>query len=436
MKNRNKWIAVLAGIMAGIMILSLLFSVLPQAKAASSSEIQNQINSLKNDKKELDAKIKELEKQQSANLNEIKDIVNQKTVVEQQISLMYEQVENINDQIASYSLMIADMQEDLDAAEDRLAELNAKNKERIRSMEEDGSLSYWSVLFQANNFYDLLDRLNMMQEIAASDSRRLKEMGEAAREVAAYKASLLAEKSSLQVSKEELQSTEAGLNAKIEEANALLIDLEAKGDEYEDLLWEMEQQESELLKDLAEKKKDYDVAKKHEEYLAWLATSVVTTTAPPTTTPPEVGSSGGVVHIPTLDETGVSWLVPTSYIKLTSPFGMRLHPIHKQWLMHYGVDLAGRSGWDVVATRGGLVKEVGYDAKTMGNYVIIDHLDGFESIYMHMYKWPEVAQGQYVAQGQRIGGQGTTGGSTGVHLHFGISYNGVYVNPADYVKLR
>ena len=434
MKNRKKWIAVLAGIMAGIMILSLILSVLPQANAASSSEIQNQINSLKNDKKELDARIKELEKQQSANLNEIKDIVNQKTVVEQQISLMYEQVENINDQIASYSLMIADMQEDLDAAEDRLEELNQKNKSRIRAMEEDGSLSYWAVLFQANDFYDLLDRLNMMQEIAASDSRRLKEMGEAAREVETYKASLLAEKTALQVSKEELQATEAGLNAKIEEANSLLIELEAKGDEYEDLLWEMEQQEQDMLKELAEKKKDYDAAKKHEEYLAWLATSVVTTTAP-ATTPPEVGSSGGVVHIPSVDETGVSWLVPTNYIKLTSPFGMRNHPLGYGYLMHYGVDLAGRSGWDVVATRGGLVKEVGYDERSAGNYVVIDHLDGFESVYMHMYKWPEVSVGQYVAQGQKLGGQGTTGGSTGVHLHFGISYNGVYVNPADYVKL-
>lgn len=434
MKNRKKWIAVLAGIMAFIMILSLILSVLPHANAASSSEIQNQINSLKNDKKKLDAKIKELEKQQSANLNEIKGIVNQKTVVEQQISLMYEQVENINDQIASYSLMIADMQEDLDAAEDRLEELNRKNKDRIRAMEEDGSLSYWAVLFQANDFYDLLDRLNMMQEIAASDSRRLKEMGEAAREVESYKASLLAEKTSLQASKEELQATEAGLNNKIEEANALLIELEAKGNEYEDLLWEMEQQEQDMLKKLAEKKKDYDAAKKHEEYLAWLATSVVTTTAPPTK-PPEVGSSGGVIHIPTVDETGVSWIVPTNYIKLTSPFGMRNHPLGYGYLMHYGVDLAGRSGWDIVATRGGLVKEVGYDARSAGNYVVIDHLDGFQSVYMHMYKWPEVSVGQYVAQGQKLGGQGTTGGSTGVHLHFGISYNGVYVNPADYVKL-
>lgn len=433
MKNRKRLVSLMAGILAAIMILSLLLSVLPQADAASSSEIQSQINSLKQNKKELDAKIKELEKKQSANLSEMKDIVNQKQVVEQQISVMYAQVQNINDQIASYSVMIADLQEDLDAAEDRLAELNEQNKERIRSMEEDGSLSYWSVLFQANDFYDLLDRWNMVQEIAASDSRRLKEMSDVAKEVEDAKASLVTEKSSLQVSKEELQATEAGLNAKIEEANALLIQLEAKGQEYDDLLWDMEQKEQDMLQQLAQKKKDYDAAVEKESYEAWLATSVATT-AP--ATQPSGGNAGGTGGIPTVDQTGVTWLVPTSYIKLTSPFGMRNHPLGYGYLMHYGVDLAGRSGWPVYATRGGIVKEVGYDPVSAGNYVIIDHLDGFESVYMHMYKWPDVAKGQYVAQGQQIGGQGTTGGSTGVHLHFGISYNGVYVNPAEYVKLK
>ena len=435
MKNKKFWVSLLAGIMAAVMILSLLMSILPGVSAASSSEIQGQINALKEEKKQQDAKIKELEKQLAANVSEIKDVVRQKQLIEQQISLMYEQVENINDQIASYALMIADMQEQLDVAQERLDALNQKNKERIRAMEEDGGLSYWAVLFQANDFYDLLDRLNMMQEIAASDSRRLKEMRDAAKIVEQTKSNLVTEKASLQQSKEDLQATEGELRTKIEEANGLLITLEQKGNEYEDLLWDMEQQEAETLKQLAQKNKDYDAAKKHEEYLAWLATSVVTTTAPPTK-PANTGNTGGTAGIPTVDQTGTSWLVPTSYIKLTSPFGMRLHPIRHQWLMHYGVDLAGRQGWDIVATRGGVVRDVGYDPISAGNYVIIDHLDGFESIYMHMYKWPDVAVGQYVAQGQKIGGQGTTGGSTGVHLHFGISYNGVYVNPADYVNLK
>jgi len=434
-KNKRLWVSLLAGLLALVMLLGLIVNILPGARAASSSEIQTQIDALKEEKKKQDAQIKELESQMAANVSEIKDIVRQKQLIEQQVSLMYDQVRNINDQIASFALMIADTQEELDAAQKRLDELNKKNKERIRAMEEDGTMSYWLVLFQANDFYDLLDRLNMVAEIAASDSRRLKEMEEAAKVVKETQEKLLTEKSSLQQMKDELQSTESGLMAKIEEANGLLIQLEAKGDEYADLLWEMEKQEEETLKQLAQANKDYDAAKKHEEYLAWLATSIVTTTAPPTR-PAGSGNTGGTGGIPTLDQTGTTWLVPTSYIKLTSPFGMRDHPLGYGWLMHNGVDLAGRSGWDVVATRGGVVREVGYDPVSAGNYVIIDHLDGFESYYLHMYKWPEVSVGQYVAQGQKLGGQGTTGGSTGVHLHFGISYNGTYVNPADYVKLK
>lgn len=433
MKNKRRLISIIAGILAAVMLLGLIASALPSVNAASSSEIQNQLDKLKEDKKELDAQIKELESQQSANLAQMSDIVNQKTVVEQQISLMYEQVSNMNDQIASYSLMIADKQEDLDAAQTRLEYLTEKNKERVRSMITDGGISYWSVLFEADGFFDFLNQWYIVQEIADADNRRLEEMRQAAEVVEQTKNSLVAEQAQLRTSREELEATEAGLQAKIQEANELLIALQAKGQEYEDWLWEMELKEKEMLEQIADKKGEYDAAVEKESYEAWLATSVVTTapTTAPTTAAPSGGGTGGV---PSKDElTGITWLVPCSYVKLTSPFGMRMHPIRHQWLMHYGVDLAGRSDTPILATRGGVVKEVGYDPVSAGNYVIIDHLDGFESVYMHMVRWPDVAQGQYVAQGQQIGGMGTTGGSTGVHLHFGISYNGVYVNPMDYI---
>ena len=146
MKNKKFWVSLMAGVLAAVMILSLLMSILPGVSAASSSEIQTQIDALKEEQKQQDAKIKELEKQMAANVSEIKDVVRQKQLVEQQISLMYEQLENINDQVAAYAVMIADTQEKLDAAQERLSALNKKNKERIRAMEEDGALSYWTVL--------------------------------------------------------------------------------------------------------------------------------------------------------------------------------------------------------------------------------------------------------------------------------------------------
>ena len=174
MKNRKLWVSIMAGFLAVVMLLTLIVSILPtNVSAASSSEIKSQLDELKEEKAEIQAQIKEIQGQYQANANEIQDMVNQKNLIDQEIGLLHDQVENINTQIAAYSLLIADKQEELDAAQERLAYLNEKNKERIRAMEEEGNVSYWTVLFRANSFSDLLDRMNMIEEIAASDRRRL-----------------------------------------------------------------------------------------------------------------------------------------------------------------------------------------------------------------------------------------------------------------------
>ena len=101
--------------------------------------------------------------------------------------------------------------------------------------------------------------------------------------------------------------------------------------------------------------------------------------------------------------------------------------------MHYGVDLANVTGTPIWAARSGRVSEASYNGSA-GYYVSINHGDGFSSIYMHMTHYI-VKPGQEVKQGQVIGYMGSTGGSTGPHLHFGISYNGTYVNPANYINI-
>ena len=111
---------------------------------------------------------------------------------------------------------------------------------------------------------------------------------------------------------------------------------------------------------------------------------------------------------------------------------MRLHPILGVYRMHNGVDLACAEGTPIYASRGGLVEVAGYQADGAGNYIQLNHGDGFRSIYMHMTNYI-VKQGDYVAPGQIIGYVGNTGLSKGAHLHFGISYNGTYVNPMEYI---
>jgi len=127
----------------------------------------------------------------------------------------------------------------------------------------------------------------------------------------------------------------------------------------------------------------------------------------------------------------IEWLTPVPYYVLTSPFGMRFHPILQIWRMHNGVDLACAEGTPIYATRSGVVT-IAEEGATAGFYVQINHGDGYRSVYMHMTHYI-VSVGDYVSAGQVIGYVGSTGLSDGNHLHFGISYNGTYVNPMEYI---
>ena len=181
MKNRKRIVSILAGVMAAVMLLTLVLGLLPtRASAASSSEIRKQINHLKEEKQEIQEKIKEVQAQYEENENEIANIIAKKNVIDQEIQLLSTQITNITEQLQAYNILIADKQDELDNAEERFEQLNADTKVRIRTMEEEGELSYWEVLFKANSFSDLLDRLNIVEEIAASDNRRLQELSDAA----------------------------------------------------------------------------------------------------------------------------------------------------------------------------------------------------------------------------------------------------------------
>ena len=300
-----------------------------------------------------------------------------------------------------------------------------------------GTISYWSVLFKANSFSDLLDRLNMVEEIASSDTRRLQELSDAANAVEAAQNELAQEKSELEQTRIELNNTQAELDAKRAEADELILQLIAKSDELklqEDHLMEEDQA---LLDAIALKEQEYNEAKE-AEWIAYMATYV-----PPTTQAPSIpisdpdgnnsASGGGSGSGNNNVNVGSSWMVPCSYKKLTSPFGFRDTGIAGASTYHQGVDLSANAGTPIVASRGGTVTTATY-SNSAGYYVTINHGDGFSSIYMHMSNYI-VSAGQTVNQGQTIGYVGKTGIASGNHLHFGILKNGSYVNPCNYVSL-
>ena len=388
----------------------LAWGLLPlESFAATSAEIQKEIDALEAKNAQIQKEIDAIQSQYDASYGEMEDMVAQKDAIDQEMTLLSSKIETTNAQINAYSQLIADTQDELEAAEEELRSLSQAHRERGRVMEEEGNLTYWEVIFEANSFTDLLDRINMVEEINASDRRRIEQMRVAADIVTATQMNLETEKSSLEETRSQLAADEEALEAKRAESDALLIELEKKAEEFELLLAESEVLQEELMQEIAAKEAELEDAK-HDEYLKKLALQGENPPSP----------------------AGVTWTTPVSGYKLTSPFGMRLHPVLGYYRMHNGIDMACAQGTPIYATRAGKVTRTAYQAGGAGNYVSINHLDGFSSIYMHMTHYV-VSAGQTVSQGQLIGYVGSTGISTGPHLHFGISYAGTYVNPLAYI---
>ncbi len=391
-----------------VLVLAMLVSVMPiPANAASSKEIQEEIDALEEKNAEIQREIDAIQRQYNASYKEMADMVELKNAIDREMTLLRSQVETTNAQITSYGQLIADTQDELDEAKEELRDLSEAHRDRVRAMEEGGKVTYWQVVFQANSFMDLLDRISMVEEINAADRRRIEEMRIAADIVTATQLNLESEKSDLEKTRGELAKTEKLLEEKRKEYDKLLVDLEKEADEFEVLLAESEVLQDELMLEIAAKERDLKEAK-HDEYLAKLALQGEN--------PP----------------SNATWITPVSRFTLTSPFGMRVHPVLGYARMHNGVDMACAQGTPIYATRAGTVTTASYQAGGAGNYVSINHLDGFASIYMHMTHYV-VSAGQSVSQGQLIGYVGSTGISTGPHLHFGISYAGTYVNPLAYI---
>ena len=412
MKHRVKWISILALVLVMALALGYVGNITTgTVQAATSSELEKQLEELERQKAEKDKEIAALKSKIDANADKMTKLVQEKNVLEQEMNMLWEKLQLTNSQISAYSLMIADKQDELEQAQQRLETLREENKLRIRAMEKNSRVSFWSVLFSSNSFMEYLDRMKMIKEIREEDNRRLQEMKDTAQQVEDAKEELVAKQAALEESRKEIEAMQVTLEEKRAQADQILIDLKADADALADKQAELAQQEKELLDAMAKKDDEIDEAKLRE----WYATSV----------PPNMGNT----------VNGITWVMPTVYRGVSSPFGWRPNPFNPNGMeYHRGVDLPGYLGTPICATRGGQVTDAGYN-DIMGNYVWINHGDGYKSVYMHMDHYSlMVKTGDYVTAGQQIGKMGTTGSSTGVHLHFGVYYNGNPINPMPLVK--
>lgn len=433
MKNRKLFVSILSGVLVGAMLLGLILSVLPATAFAaekSSSEIKQELAELEQQQNDLADKMSQVQDEQAENQSSVENMVAQKDNIDQQINLLGTQIANLDEQIKNYTQLIAQKQAELDEAEKVLADLNEKNQERIRAMEEEGTISYWSVLFKAKSFTDLIDRLNMIEEIQQADQRRLDELSAAADVVEKARNELEEEKSGLQASRDEQVEAQEKLDVKRAEADEILVELNARQRELASMYDEYAAMEAALSDQIGAAEQAFTEALRKEQEAA------------KPTTPPDSGDSSDGGESSDGDEGGSGgyepmppasgWVTPCSYIMITSPYGYRTHPITGEVSsFHNGVDLANDEGTPIYAAKSGVVTEATYSG-VYGYYVTINHGDGFSTLYGHMTGYVVYA-GQAVSAGELIGYMGSTGWSTGPHLHFTIYYDGSTVNPMDYI---
>ena len=399
-------------IFAGILLFATPTEVM--AKKASSAEIKEQIAKLEKEQKDLDKQLKELEKQMDKTKDDLQSVVKQKDVIDKEVSIIYTQILNLNQQVSAYTLLIAAKQEEVEQAQQELEDMRKKYKARIRAMEEGGTVSYWAVLFESTSFADLLDRINMIREIATSDTKRLDSMNAAVKTVEEAIAAMEKEKATLDSARKQMDGVQVLLAQKQEEANAVLGKLLAKGEEYRQLVEDAEEEAQRIVEEMMAKEKDLDAAEKRE-YEEWLAMQH-----------PPVGTVTVV--------NGISWLVPVKYGRVSSKFGYRTHPVTgEKGTFHKGIDLTASKGTPVYAARSGVANV--YETETGGNTVSLNHQDGFKTNYLHLDSYV-VKKGDWVAAGQLIGYVGSSGRSTGPHLHYAVYKNGEAVDPAKYLGIK
>ena len=352
-----------------------------EEQLAEEQRKASQIAALEQKKKEQQAKLKDLEKQISEAKAKKNDVMETKKLLDQRNQLLLEQIEDTQNQIDDAAAQIARYE----MLEQEQYELFCR---QVRSEEERGSLSYLSVLFKASSMSDLLNRMEFVNEVAEYNKMLIAAMKETRENIAEEKAAMEAKEAELGQQQSELQ-------AKLTETTNLMNEYAADQKKLEAIY-------------AAEEKAGKEIAAEIDRLLA----------------------ESDVVP----SNEGFIWPVNTSK-KISSPIGNRVAPGGFGSTNHKGVDICNVGFTSsVFAVKSGkvlLTNTSGYGGG-YGNYVVIDHGGGVTTLYAHM-SVVKVSEGQMVSQGTVLGITGSTGASTGPHLHYEVRINGVYQNPLNYL---
>ena len=367
-------------------------------KEAEIKAAKEEVSGLKSSKTDIERLKKELE--QSKN-----DLTTYVAQLDGQLS-------GIQEKIAQYNTMITEKEEEIEVTAAELEEAiriqeeqYAAMKKRIKFMYEKGDTFYLELLMSSGGFADMTNKADYIESLSRYDRNKLEEYINTIELVKLCKEELEAEKEVLDEAKLAVEEEEANINALIEQKEAQILSVtsdistkEAAIREYEAMIAQENAEIAALEKAVAEERARLEAENAQARVY-----------------------NGGMF----------AWPCP-GYTRISDEYGNRMHPILGIQKFHNGLDMAAPGGTAILAAYDGDVVGAAYN-NSMGNYIMLDHGSGLYTIYMHcsaLY----VSKGQSVTKGQKIAAVGSTGRSTGNHLHFSVRQNGNYVNPWNYLK--
>jgi murein DD-endopeptidase MepM/ murein hydrolase activator NlpD len=374
----KKWIAFL-------LILTCVSSL-----AFASNNYDDQINDLEGKKDDLHDELTDIRDQQQGVKEDISQNLNEIRSLDRKIQAREGEIDELETRIRGLMTQIEYKKTDLSESEYEYARYMELFNKRLRAMYMNSDMDYMELMLTAQSISELAVRLDMVSYIAENDQKLLEDLNNT-------KILIRHQKYELELSEQEMRTK---MQTVVDAKGELLVASTEKRSIYDTL----QDQYAELKKAVAEMEAQEKAVGDEIKRLQM-----------------ERDYVGGEL----------AWPSP-GYYYVTSKFGQRFHPVLKRWKLHTGIDLRVPSGSKIVAANAGVVLIAKYNV-AYGNYVVIDHGGGISTLYAHNKKLL-VSAGQTVKRGQVITYSGSTGYSTGPHLHFEYRINGEYQNPLDYLK--
>lgn len=406
MKNRFKKFAVMS------LVILLIGTISIPAMATSIKDAKNKKSNLEKLKQKVEETIKDLEKEKG-------NIATYIDKLDKELNSLNDKIDKLEKDISLVKIDLKTTKAELKEAQETEENQYITMKKRIKYMYENGSSDYIEVLLSSNDMSDLLNRTEYITKISEYDGKMLDRYQDTKKKVEEKQAELKSSLNALNNLNEEVELEKSAVTKLLDNKTKELNTFETKIDESSglaDQYAEKIKKQDDLIEELieAQLRAAEEAARKAEEERK-----------------KNEAANGGSTETGNVSSSGFMWPSASS-TRITSYFGYRKSPTAGASSYHKGIDIGAASGTKVLASASGTVTVATYQWAA-GNYIMISHPDGISTVYMHNSKLL-VGVGQTVNKGDVIALVGSTGVSTGPHIHFGVRVNGEYVNPLGYVS--